>query len=137
MKKIEHEIKVDGTIHDVYGALTTLQGLESWHSAHIEENNHEFKMIHENHPSFTWKIVNIQPDQQVEWECTNGPGNATGTTVFFTLSSCDDDRVLIQCTHQDWPDNDDHFKKCNTFWGMLLNHLKEFVETGTVNPTFN
>lgn len=137
MKKIEHELKVQGKLDVIHQALTSLHGLKSWHSAQIEQNDNEFTMIHKDHPSFSWKIISVQPEQRIEWLCTKGPGNSAGSSVFFTLNACDEDRVLIQCVHQDWAENDEHFNTCNTLWGMLLNHLKEFVETGTVKPTFN
>jgi hypothetical protein len=26
--------------------------------------------------------------------------------------------------------------KCNTYWGVLLHHLRQYVETGTPRPAF-
>lgn len=139
MNKIEHEIKIEGTLHEIYSALTTLSGLQSWHSAHVEGNpalQGEFDIIHENHPSFTWKVTFLEEDKHIQWLCTKGPGNAPGTEVCFDLSPCNDNRILVACTHQGWSDTNDNFKKCNTLWGMLLDHLKQYVETGKVSPTF-
>ncbi len=140
MKTIEHEIKIAGNAHEVYQALTSRDGLQAWHSAHIEGKfnlNDEFSVIHEDHPSFTWKIIGLKPDQSVTWECIKGPGDAPGSQVEFKLSSTDDDRVLLECMHEGWAESSDNFRKCNTLWGMLLDHLKVYIETGTTQPTFN
>jgi uncharacterized protein YndB with AHSA1/START domain len=36
MDTIEHEIKIHSDVSQVYGALTSLQGLKSWHSAQTD-----------------------------------------------------------------------------------------------------
>lgn len=140
MKKIEHEIKIHSDASSVYQALTTLKGLESWHSAHVEGNlslNGQFTITHQEYPSFSWKIIALEPNHSVEWECIKGPGDAPGTHVWFNLVPKEDGRVLVECTHQGWANTNGKFRKCNTLWGMLLSHLKQFVESGKPDPTFN
>lgn len=138
--KIEHELKMNSDAPTVYQALTTQKGLESWHSARIEGSlalHGQFTLSHKNHPSFVWKMTDLTPNQQVTWECIEGPGNAPGTKVQFRLTPCADGRIFVECAHEGWSESNEHFTKCNTLWGMLLNHLKEFVEHGTINPTFH
>lgn len=140
MKKIEHEIKIQGNVPAVYQALTTLEGLESWHSAHIDGScnlNDQFTIHHKDHPSFSWKITCLKPNQCVEWECINGPGDSAGTHVSFNLAPDTHERIMVECTHDGWPDTNGNFRKCNTLWGMLLYHLKQFVETGKPSPAFH
>lgn len=140
MSKIEHEIKIESNVPHVYQALTTLEGLKSWHSAQAEGDlrvNGQLITKGENKPTFIWKIVALNPNKRVEWECVQGPGDSVGTNVYFDLAKTDDGRVLVECVHQGWEHTDDNFNKCNTLWGVLLYHLKQFVETGIVNPTFN
>lgn len=140
MKKIEHELTIHSDLPTVYQALTTRKGLESWHSSHVEGNfdvNGQFIICHEKNPSFSWKVVNLDPDHRVEWECIKGPGDAPGTHVWFNLKEGDDGKVLVECIHYGWEDTNGNFKKCNTLWGMLMYNLKQFVETGKPGPTFN
>ena len=140
MKKIEHEVKIQGDIQTVYQALTTLHGLESWHSAHMKGEptlNGEITMLHKKNPVFSWKIIGLKPNHSVEWKCVQGPNNAPGTLVCFNLIPGNDGKVLVECTHQGWSETDAHFRKCNTLWGMLLFHLKQFIESGNPKPAFH
>lgn len=140
MSKIKHEIKIKGNAHAIYQALTTLEGLKSWHSAQTEGDfslHSELIMKGINKPTFCWKIITLNPNHCVEWECVYGPGNAPGTKVSFNLSQADEERVLVECTHEGWSKTDGNYTKCNTLWGMLIVHLKQFVETGIAKPSFN
>lgn len=140
MSKIEHEIKIHSDVPTVYQALTTLQGLQSWHSAQAQGEmklNGQFTMKGLDKPTFSWKITELKPNQSVTWECIQGPGDAVGTTVWFNLMKANDGQVMVECSHEGWPGSEGNFRKCNTLWGMLLFHLKQFAETGKAKPTFN
>ena len=140
MSKIEHEIKIKGNLDAVYQALMTLQGIKSWHSAEAEgtPNLHE-KLITKGHnkPTFVWKITELKPHQEIEWECEQGPGDATGTKAIFKLEKSDEKHTLVRFSHLGWPDTEGHFKHCNTLWAVLLYHLQQYVETSIAKPTFN
>ena len=59
-----------------------------------------------------------------------------GTTATFTLTRTDDDRTLRRLQHAGWPGTHGNFRKCNTTWGVLLHHLRDYVETGDAAPAF-
>jgi hypothetical protein len=85
---------------------------------------------------FRWKITELSPTSGVRWDCIEGPGAAAGTTATFRLFDSADGRKIVECDHEDWSDSDDAFATCNTFWGILMGHLRDYVETGTPFPTF-
>lgn len=140
MTKIEHEIKIKSNLNDVYQALTTLDGLKSWHSAQMEgESKLNGQLITKGRdkPTFVWKIIALTNNSDVKWECVEGPGDSPGTQVEFNLIERDDGYIDVECIHDGWSKTDDNFTKCNTLWGMLLYHLQQYAETGIANPTFN
>ena len=38
--------------------------------------------------------------------------------------------------HAGWPGTHGNFRKCNTTWGVLLHHLRDYVETGDAATAF-
>lgn len=139
MATIEHEITINASPEKIYTALNTVNGLKSWHSAQIEgecQLNHTIVTKGKDKPTFVWKIITLEPNHRLVWECIEGPGNSVGTQAAYSLLLQEDGRVIVECSHMDWPDKQGNFRKCNTLWGILLHHLKNYVETGKATPTF-
>lgn len=137
MAQINHEIKINAPIEKVHQAITSLQDLRSWHTSSMEGDSKPNGVLiskAKDKPTFHWKIKSAKP---VIWECTEGPGDSVGTQVIFNLSETDDGGILVELSHTEWPNQHGNFRKCNTLWGILLHHLKKYVESGIVNPAFN
>ena len=139
MVDINHEIKVKSSPERVFAALTKVDDLKAWHSAHVSGEGRVGGVLHiegSGEPGFDWKVTELNPAKRVGWACTAGPGDSAGTTVVFQLSPADQGRTLVECIHAGWPGTHGNYRKCNTLWGVLLHHLKQYVETGTAAPAF-
>lgn len=139
MAAIDHEIKISAPCESVHQALTTLEGLRSWKTSDVEGHGavgSQWKFRFPGPTDFQWRIALSEPDR-VLWECTDGPGDAVGTSTVFTLQPTADGRTLLTCQHAGWPGSHGNFRKCNTTWGVLLHHLKTYVETGQSAPAFS
>ena len=139
MVAIDHELKIRATPERVFEAFTTAQGLKSWHSAHVEGDGapgHAWRFRFTGRPTFRWEVTECSPPTLVAWRCVEGPGDSVGTSVTFRLSRVDEGRTLVELTHAGWPGTHGNFRKCNTYWGVLLHHLQQYVETGAPCPTF-
>lgn len=137
MAEITHEIKINAPLDKTFKALSTLNGLKSWHTADIEGNlspNEVLTFKGEGKPVFRWKIIKIEPNKELVWECIEGPGDSIGTETIYTLSKTSDNCTLVEMSHTSWPDQGGNFRKCNTLWGILLYHLKKYVETNHPEP---
>jgi uncharacterized protein YndB with AHSA1/START domain len=137
--EIDHEIKIAATPERVFAALTTLQGVKSWHTPTATGTGavgSEWVFSFADHPEFGWQVVASEAPTRVEWRCTRGPGDSVGTTTAFTLTKSGDDRTLLEHTHAGWPGTHGNFRKCNTTWGVLLHHLRDYAETGDPAPAF-
>lgn len=137
MADINHEIKIQAPPEKTFKAISTLNDLKAWHTAHIagkSELNGILSFSGTGKPNFLWKIIKLEPNKIVTWECIEGPGDSVGTKATYTLSKTEDDRTLVELSHTSWPDQQGNFRKCNTLWGILLHHLKNYVETGKSDP---
>lgn len=139
MHQIDHELKVAATPDQVYTALTTLAGIRSWHTPGAEGSGDvgsTWVFAFADHPEFAWEVVTSDAPELVVWRCVRGPGDSVGTTATFTLSDIGDGRTLLEHVHAGWPGTHGNFRKCNTTWGVLLHHLRDYVETGAAAPAF-
>lgn len=137
MANINHEIKIQASPEKTFKALSTLSDLKAWHTSHIEgkaELNDVLNFHGIDRPAFSWKVTQFEPNKLVVWECIEGPGNSVGTKASYAVSKTEDNRTLVELSHTAWPDQQGNFRKCNTLWGVLLHHLKNYVETGKIDP---
>jgi uncharacterized protein YndB with AHSA1/START domain len=139
MAAIDHEIKIEASPERIFEALTTAGGLKSWHTAHVEGDGapgHAWRFEFTERPTFRWEVTQSASPTHVAWRCIEGPGDSVGTSVTFDLSGADKDRTLVELAHTGWPGTHGNYRKCNTYWGVLLHHLKQYVETGIPGPAF-
>lgn len=140
MADIAHEIKVRATRETVFAALSTREGMQGWHTAHVAGDGSvgsTWKFDFPGHPSFTWEIVASEPENRVEWRCAEGPGDSVGTKVEYRLSDTGDGRTLVEQVHSGWESEGGSYRKCNTLWGVLLHHLQQYAETNTAAPAYS
>lgn len=137
MVNIDHEIKIQASPEKIFKAFSNLDELKAWHTRYIDGNpelNGILSFKGTEKPVFLWKVVQFEPNKLVAWECIQGPGDSVGTKAIYTLSKTEDNRTLVELSHTSWPDQKGNFRKCNTLWGILLHHLKNYVETGKAEP---
>ena len=140
MAEINHEIKIKASRERVFEALTTAGGLRSWVTARVEGDGgsgHAWRFEFSERPTFGWEVTESTSPARVAWRCVEGPGDSVGTRVTFDLSAADKDRTLVEIAHEGWPGTHGNFRKCNTYWGVLLHHLRQYVETGIPRPAFD
>jgi uncharacterized protein YndB with AHSA1/START domain len=138
MNEIDHELKIDAAPERVFEALTTLEGVQGWHAPTASgsgEVGGEWVFPYADHPEFRWEIVESERPTRVAWRCTRGPGDSVGTTATFAIAPADG-RTMVELRHAGWPGTHGNFRKCNTTWGVLLHHLRDYVETGQPATAF-
>lgn len=133
MHQIDHELKINAAPEQAYAALSTLDGVKGWQTPTASgtgEVGSEWVFSFADHPEFAWEVTASEAPSNIGWRCTRGPGDSVGTTVTFTLTPTSDGRTLVEHVHAGWPGTHGNFRKCNTTWGVLLHHLRDYVETG-------
>jgi uncharacterized protein YndB with AHSA1/START domain len=137
--EIAHEINVSASPEKVFDALSTLDGVKGWQTPTATgtgEVGSEWVFTFADHPEFAWQVVTSDSPTHVAWTCTRGPGDSVGTTVAFAVAPTPDGRTVVELTHAGWPGTHGNFRKCNTTWGVLLHHLRDYVESGTAATAF-
>lgn len=135
---LKHEIFISADTEKVRKALSTAEGLRGWNTPHVEGSGDVgtlWNLKYSDRPEFSWRIDQDNPED-ILWTCTKGPGDAVGTTATFTFASTPDGRTRVRVTHGGWPHDEANFIKCNTIWGALMHHLREYVESGVSDPAF-
>ena len=134
--KIQHAISIGAGVDRVFEAITTKSGLSGWNTANVEGDGKvgsEWTLHYSGRPEFVWR-VDKSGDRTVSWTCMRGPGDSVGTVAQYVLEPLPDGRTRVSFTHDGWPGTHGNFIKCNTLWGGLLHHLKDFVESGQATP---
>ncbi len=134
-----HKITIDAPKEEVFEALTTLDGLKGWYSPEVsgqgEKGGEVTFSFTEKEGPFKWNVTEAERGSLVRWKCIQGPGKAAGTTATFHLSGSGD-KTVVSLDHEGFQESDEKLKTCNTLWGALMHHLKQFVETEQPKPAF-
>jgi uncharacterized protein YndB with AHSA1/START domain len=136
---LKHEIYISSSAEAVYAALSTAEGLKGWNTPSVEGNGEvgtSWTLKYAGRPEFVWR-VDVSKPGEIFWTCTSGPGDSIGTTADFKVTSTDDGRTQVRVTHGGWPHDEANFIKCNTIWGALMDHLREYVHSGAAEPAFS
>jgi len=132
MATIFHHVIIEAEKSRIFDAITQPRGLASWW---IEDCTVEPKVgfmmqfnVH-GHGTIKMKVIDLQPDRRVEWECCNDNDEWTGTRVLFEIVEKDNACALL-FRHSGWKDQTNFFGTCNYHWGRHLAMLIQLCETG-------
>ena len=136
---LRHAVNIAADHGKVHSALTTLEGLKAWTMADVSGGGGvgaKWSLKYAGGPTFVWEIA-AHADHRIAWKCIEGPGESKGTTVTFNLGKTPHGRVHLSFDHAGWPHQEGNFAKCNSLWGMMMHHLKGYVEKGKVAPAYS
>lgn len=136
---LRHAVNIAADHDKVLKALTTLDGLKGWTMAEVSGGGGvgaRWALKYPEGPTFVWEII-AHDEHRIAWKCVEGPGDAAGTSVTFDLGKTPHGRVHLSFDHAGWPHQEGNFAKCNSLWGMMLHHLRAYVEKGKVAPAYS
>lgn len=138
MATIEHLQTIKSSVHKVYEALTTKEGLSEVWTNHLQVDTavgavNEFHFG--PHDCAKLKVIELIPDHKVQWECVFADSEPEwiGTTITFELREADGKTTIDFC-HSDWKEVTACFRSCNYHWAMFLLSLKQYCENGKGSP---
>ena len=134
MADIYHQIGVKADIHDVYAAITELQGLSSWWTTATGDNCKGGRLVfHFGEHTVEMTIIELVADRKVRWQCTVKEGEWKDTFVTFKLVETPE-QVFVNFSHTDWTAQTELCSHCSTKWAVFLLSLKDYLETGKGRP---
>ena len=134
MHSILHKITIESTPAELFKALNTEHGLSSWWTkANLNSDEAIFYFGPNGEHQVTMKILARIPNQEIRWQCIDGPWVDNGEFIF---SITEDERgACLDFAHHGWHSTDDFYKHCNPKWAFFLAvSLKQYLETGRGMP---
>lgn len=130
MESIELVNYIKAPASSIYQVLTTQDGLaEIWTKKLIVKP--EVGFINEfdfNEAGITkMKIIELQQDTRIRWECVDSDKEWIGTRISFDLSEQNNQTAVI-LKHSDWRAMTEYYQWCNYNWSMFLLRLKTYCE---------
>jgi len=120
----------------VFDALTTQKGLASWWTTATEATPKDgsiakFRFSPDYHKEM--KVVKLEKNKTVEWQCVKGDDEWQGTKLSFSIEPAEQG-INVRFRHWNWKEQTDLFGICNYHWGLYMKGLKTYIETGKGNP---
>jgi uncharacterized protein YndB with AHSA1/START domain len=134
MADILHHFPINGSPQDVYRAISTSEGLDSWwtnHSSVEPEAGGKYKL--DFGPGYDWRatVSMWTPYSDFELTLTESDEDWKGTRVGFHLDE-KDGMTFVSFHHLNWPEPNDHYRTSCFCWAMYLRLLKRYVEFGEI-----
>jgi len=137
MAEIFHLFNIKSTDRaKIYSAITTQEGLASWWTVETKAIPEigaviEFRFTKDYKKGM--KILNLEKNKIVEWECVDADAQWLGTKIKFEIIP-KDNSTDIKFYHSNWKKVTDLYGICNYHWGLYMKSLKTFIEEGKGNP---
>jgi len=134
MADIFHHFPINASAQQVFQAVSTPAGLDTWwteRSAGRPEEGAAYQLWFG--PEYDWRAVVscCVPNREFELELTSAQVDWRGTRVGFLL----DERegvTQVRFHHTGWPESNEHYRISCFCWAMYLRLLRRYVEYGEV-----
>ncbi len=136
MAEIRHFLVINVSHEEVFRAVTEQKGLSSWWTNETIAKSEVGSVVEfrfGNHDHIKMRIMRLEKNRRVEWECLQGDDEWVGTSFIFDLES-DNNTTKLRFTHGNWRQPTDFLDSCNYHWGYYMRSLKLFCETGQGTP---
>jgi len=136
MPDIFHDFPIRASAPDVFRAVSTPEGLDTWwtkRSSGRPSLGSQYELGFG--PQFDWRasVSLCTPDAEFELQIVTADQDWLGTRVGFALTE-KDGTTQVRFHHTGWPRENDHYRISCYCWAMYLRLLKRYVEAGEVVP---
>jgi uncharacterized protein YndB with AHSA1/START domain len=140
---IIHRVGIKASPAEVYGALSTVDGVAGWWTNETTGESNVGGVItvrfrDRGAPSekgrMDLEVVKLNPGKEVQWRVQAGPPEWVGTDITFSLAREGDYTILV-FGHRNWREAVEFTAHCSMKWATFLLSLRELVETGQGKPS--
>ncbi len=151
MSTLYHQVFLNTTKEKLFDAIATAEAITKWWEPHEATITADGTVLShdpgEAHGIVRQKIVDLVPNERIEWECVSSGHPATspasawpGTHVIWEISEQknrpamsgfgteSDQMTVLDFRHSGWDESSPYFAFCNFAWGCVLQMLKEHCE---------
>ena len=136
MFDILHQTTIEATPAEVFEALTTKEGIQSWWSVHTEatpSTDHINVAFDNNTVVFKLRVSELVPNEKVVWTVEGGPPTWPGTKISWQLSS-GETGTGVAFSHGAFPEMSDGYAMVNYSWGWFITSLSFYLKQGAGMP---
>ena len=129
---IKHLFHIDSSKQKVFDAISTINGLSHWWTIQSKGDSDIGGEIQFDFGDFQgpkMKVIESQSNDKLIWECIESPHGWVGNTFHFLLDE-NDDKTRVRFSHDGWDEQDDFYAICNFSWGLYMESLRQFCQTG-------
>jgi uncharacterized protein YndB with AHSA1/START domain len=135
-----HQVNVNATPETIYKAVSTADGLQAfWTSdSQAEPKVGSIATFGFGGPTQRMRIDEIVPGKRVKWTALNDFPTWDKTTVSWEIAPAEKGETSVTFRHANWSDavSQDDLGSINYTWGLIVERLKQYTETGKPNPLF-
>ena len=135
-----HDVTITAAPESIYQAISTARGLAAFWTSESEAEPRVGSTARFGFggPSQRMRVDELTPGKRVKWTALNDFPNWDGTTVSWDLSPADNSATRVVFRHAGWPEavSQDDLGSINYTWGLIVERLKQYTETGKPNPVF-
>jgi uncharacterized protein YndB with AHSA1/START domain len=131
MYSIKHLFHINAPADKVFKAISTIKGLSAWWTVETSGTSEPEQVIQFRfgNQGPDMKVIQLNPDQKVIWECVASPFGWDGNKITFFLDQ-NEGKTRVRFTHEGWKEQDDFYAICNFSWGRYMESLRQFCQTG-------
>ncbi len=134
MPDIFHHFPIKASRQQVFQAISTPRGLDSWWTktaAGEPVEGAEYQLGFG--PGYDWraKVTRAVPDAEFELQLTSADRDWQDTCVGFALTE-QDSITEVSFHHLGWPEGNEHYRISCYCWAMYLRVLRRYLEFGEV-----
>lgn len=133
---IFHNLIIKASTKEVFDAVSQPKHLDNWwtlKSSGIPKLGTEYNLNFTDEYNWYCKVSKVELNKTFYLSMTKSDKDWNPTTFGFTLESTDNG-TLLNFSHVNWPESNNHFKHSSFCWAMLLNGLKNYLEKGVIIP---
>ena len=135
-----HQVNVKATPETIYKAISTTEGLGAfWTSESTAESKvGSIASFGFGGPTQRMRVDELVPGKRVKWTGLADFPNWGDTTVSWDISPAESGETSVTLRHANWPEtvSQDDLGSINYTWGLIVERLKQYAETGKPNPLF-
>ncbi|UKM64577.1 SRPBCC domain-containing protein [Flavobacteriaceae bacterium GSB9] len=133
---IYHSFQIQASPKEVFDAVSQPEHLDNWwslKSSGTPELNAEYNLNFTDKYNWFCKVVKIKEPESIHFKMTKADADWNPTTFGFDFEASKNG-TMVNFSHINWPEKNNHFKHSSFCWALLLNGLKDYLEKGIIVP---